>query len=252
MEQAKEILNKIGLTGQESRVYLALLEFQEAQTGLICKTTNIPSSNIYKILDSLMEKGLVSFRVQNNIKIFIASTPDSLNELFFEKQKKLEEERKQINELISHLNKKEILQKPQSHYKYFEGDHAVRSMWYELNNLIKTMNKNQIERIYGSKKGTYEHFIPLYNEHHKIRVKQKIKYKLILSQASKPDMKRKRGLTEIRCLPLENDGEWGVLGDYVFIQYLTGKIPRAFLIKDEKFARMYEQVFDQLWQLAKS
>ena len=69
MKKLQTILAKIGLTTQESRVYLALLELQEAQTGQLCKFTKIASSNIYKILDALMKKGLASYRVQNNIKI---------------------------------------------------------------------------------------------------------------------------------------------------------------------------------------
>ena len=87
--KVEEILSKIGLTNQEARTYLALLKLQEAQTGALCKDVNIASSNIYKILDSLMKKGLVSYRVQNNIKIFMPAHPETLNELFLEKQKRL-------------------------------------------------------------------------------------------------------------------------------------------------------------------
>ena len=38
---------------------------------------------------------------------------------------------------------------------------------------------------------------------------------------------------------------------YFFLQYTTGKVPRGFLIKDEKFAKTFEQVFDNLWEIAK-
>ena len=79
MIEIEEILSKVGLTGQEARAYLALLELQQAQTGPLCKFTKIASSNIYAILDSLMQKGLVSYRVQNNIKVFMPAPPDTLN-----------------------------------------------------------------------------------------------------------------------------------------------------------------------------
>ncbi|MBI4145849.1 hypothetical protein HY489_00770, partial [Candidatus Woesearchaeota archaeon] len=62
-KEAQEILAKIGLTVQESRVYLALLTLQEAKTGVLCKETKIASSNIYKILDKLLEKGLISYKI---------------------------------------------------------------------------------------------------------------------------------------------------------------------------------------------
>ena len=78
-QRFEEILTKVGLTSQESRTYLALLRIQESQTGGICKNTGIASSNIYNILDSLIKKGLVGYRVQNNIKIFMPASPETLN-----------------------------------------------------------------------------------------------------------------------------------------------------------------------------
>ncbi len=52
-------------------------------------------------------------------------------------------------------------------------------------------------------------------------------------------------------MDLKQEVEWKVIGEWLFIQYTTGKIPRAFLIKDEKFAKAYQEVFDNLWKIAK-
>lgn len=62
--------------------------------------------------------------------------------------------------------------------------------------------------------------------------------------------KRKDQLSEIKLLGLKNDAEWGVVEDLTYIQYIIGKKPRSFLIKDDTFARTFEQVFDQLWEKA--
>ena len=40
-----------------------------------------------------MQMGLVSYRVQNNVKIFMPTSPDALNALFLERERKLAEER---------------------------------------------------------------------------------------------------------------------------------------------------------------
>jgi len=245
----EKLLSKVGLTIQESRTYLALLELQEAQSGVICKETNIASSNIYKILDSLIKKGLISYRVQNNIKIFMPSPPEILNELFFEKQKKLEEERKEINEVIESLNKKEIKKEPYSRYKYFEGLIGIKSMWYEINNY---MDKFMTLKIQTAKKGAYENLVGFYTVHHNIRKKKNIKEKMIFPIGDKKLAKtRINKFTEIKFLNLREDIEWGIVGNWYFMQYITGKHPRAFLIQDEKFARAHEEVFDNLWEIAK-
>jgi len=249
MNKIEQILEKIGLTKQESKVYLALLELQQAQTGKLCRFTKIASSNIYNILDSLIKKGLVSYRMQNNIKVFMPSPPETLNELFLEKQRKLDKERKQVTELISNLKKKEVKQQPQSNYKYFEGIVGIKSMWHEINN---NMSKKNIIKCYTCQEKGYKRLVGFYDEHHKLRVKKRVKSRLIFPfDEKKIAKKRRRQLAKVKFMDLKNDAEWGIIGDTIYIQYITSKKPRSFLIKDKIFAKTFEQVFDQLWKQSK-
>jgi HTH-type transcriptional regulator, sugar sensing transcriptional regulator len=250
MNKVEEILNKIGITQQESRAYLTLLGLNEAQTGLLCKEAKIASSNIYKILENLMEKGLVSYRVQNNIKVFMPAPPETLNELFLEKQKSLDEERIEISDLISNLKKREPTEQPYSNYKYYEGLIGIKSMWHEINT---TMNKNMVLKIHTAKKESYEKLIGFYTEHHKIRKKKKVK-ELMIFPKEDYDLAKKRmdKFTKIKFTDLKNDAEWGIAGDILYIQYLIGAKPRGFLIKDKLFAKTFEFAFDTLWNVAKN
>ncbi|MBI2106063.1 helix-turn-helix domain-containing protein [Candidatus Woesearchaeota archaeon] len=250
----EETLEKIGLTLTESKVYLALLKIQETQTGKLCNYANIPSSKIYKILDSLMKKGLVNYKVKNNIKIFMPSSPEILNELFKEKQKKLEEEGEKIIKIISQLKKegvkKGVKEEDYSNYRYYEGITGVKSMWNEFMN-----DKNgKIAKVYTGKRESYERMLGYYGEIHKMRIKKKIKARIIFSIEDKRHglTRRKLPLTEIRFIELNNLSEWGVFGDSLFLMYITEKVPRAFLIKDSIFSKTHEQVFDQLWEIAKN
>lgn len=245
----EKILEKVGLTKQEARTYLVLLKLQEAQTGSLCKEVNIASSNIYKVLDALIKKGLVSYRVQNNIKIFMPSQPETLNELFFEKQKKLEEEREEIAEVIKHLKRKEPAKEPYSKYKYFEGFIGIKSLWYEINSI---MDKSMILKIHTARKEGYERLVGFYNEHHALRAKKQISERMIFpKEETKLAKKRTNNLTKIRFLDIKSDCEWGIIGNAVFMQYITGKVPRGFLIKDEKFGKNFEEAFDRLWEISK-
>jgi sugar-specific transcriptional regulator TrmB len=250
-KQTAEILEKIGLTQQESNVYLTLLRLQEAQTGLLCTESKIASSNIYKILESLMKKGLVSYRLQNNIKIFSPSPVETLNDLFVEKKKEIENERVAIAELISSLKKQKPEKEAYSSYKYFEGLVGVKAMWNEIN---EYMNSKMILKLYTGKRESYEGLIGFYSEHHKLRVKKKIKEQMIFPFEDRELGKKREKqyqYTEIKFLDLNNEAEWGVVGDIFYIQYITAKKPRAFLIKDKFFALTFEQVFNQLWSSAK-
>jgi len=244
-----DILSKIGLTSQESTVYLALLTLQESKTGSLCKETKIASSNIYKILDKLIEKGLISYRVQNNIKTFIPSNPEALNELFLEKQKSLEDERKEIQELVKKLKTKEIQEEPQSNYKYYEGIPGIKSMWHEINSLL---NRSSKERIYAPRKEAFEHLVGFYDEHHKLRNKFKAKARIIIPEEFKSlASKRKNKNIEVKITSLKNNAEWGVVDDVFYIQYATTKTPRGFLVKDKIFAETFKETFDKVWKSSK-
>jgi len=250
MSKIEGILGKIGIAKQEARVYLALLGLQEARTGMLCSYTKIASSNIYKILESLIKKGLVSFRVQNNIKVFMPSPPESLNEIFLEKQRKLEEEQKELAKAISDLKKIELEEKPQTNYKYYEGISGIKSLWHEINS---KMRKENLIRIYTGKKGVYNRLLASFDEHHNLRKKKNIKEKLIFPKGElKIAEKRRNKITQIKFMDMENEAEWGVCNDTFHIHYYpVKKKPYGFLIKDAVFAKTFAQVFDQLWEKAK-
>lgn len=247
-EKLQENLFKIGLTKQESKTYIALIMLKEAKTGTLCKETGIASSNIYNVLDSLKNKGLVSYKIKNNIKIFIPSQPDVLNELFLEKQKKLENERKNIQELI--LQIKVIKnEENESNYRYYEGISGIKSMWYEIISMLPNLNNKKIIKVYSCEKEAYKTIVSFYKEFQKARKKNKFKQRIILPIGEKKVSKLKEFKDiDFRYIILKNEAEWGVIDNLVFIQYITTKTPRGFLIKDELFAQTFSQTFDQIWK----
>jgi sugar-specific transcriptional regulator TrmB len=252
MNNINELLEKIGLTKQEAKTYLKLLELKEAQTGILSHESGIATSNLYHVLESLMKMGLASYRLQNNIKIFMPSPPEALNELFITKQKELDEERKQVAEAIANLKKKEIKKPPISRYKYYQGIQGIKSMWYEMNESLHSLKKGTTTKYYTGIIEAYTPLIGFYDEFHKLRVKLSIPNQAIFPfEDKKTAMRRKRQKSEVRFMDLKNEAEWGVFGNLFFIQYITAKTPRGFLIQDEKFAKTFEQVFDQLWKQAK-
>ena len=178
--------------------------------------------------------------------MFMASPPEILNELFLEKQKKLEEERKDVNEIISTLKKEYSTEQPYSNYKYYEGITGVKSMWHELNEL---MDSKTVNKYYTARKEGYKNLLGFYTEHHKIRKEKKVRAKMIFPIEDKElAKKRTNEITNIRFAKLDNDVEWGIVKDEFYIHYITGKVPRGFLIKDEVFAKTFSKVFDQLWE----
>ena len=62
----ESILLKIGLTGNESKIYMILLEMGEAIASDLAKKTDISRPHVYDSINRLMEKGLCSYVIKNN------------------------------------------------------------------------------------------------------------------------------------------------------------------------------------------
>ena len=245
-------LEKIGLSKPEARVYLALIELKESQTGAVCKRSKIASSNIYPIIDSLIKKGFLTYRIQNNIKIFMPSNPEIIKNKFIQKKEEIIEEGKEIENLVESLKTIQIEKEAISKYKYFEGMSGIRSIWIGLTEELNTLPKEETIFMYTGIKKAYESMLGLYEEFHNVRVKRGIKYKIIYPLEEKEVAKRrKKQLAEVRFAKLENEAEWGIMGNKFFIQYITQKVPRGFLIDDKIFTDTFKQVFDQVWKIAK-
>lgn len=250
MAENLETLQKIGLTKAEAKTYLSLLYLKESKTGQLCEKTNIPSSNIYPILDSLIKKGLVSYKIQNNIKIFLPSDPLILDKIFEERQKNIEKDRLEIKNLVSNLETQKNLPFSMSNYKYYEGLRGIKSIWFELIKELDNFPKNSEIKTYATMPEAYESLISIYDEFHKKRIKRKIGYKLILSNKDYEygEKRKKSKFTKVKYLELKNEGSIIVFPTGLILQYVTTQNPRAFLIKDDIFVKTFNQIFDQLWE----
>ena len=73
-----EELKSAGLTDNESKIYLALIDLGPSLAGQISRKTGMYRRSVYDTIEMLIEKGLVSYILQNNRKIFQAANPERL------------------------------------------------------------------------------------------------------------------------------------------------------------------------------
>ena len=250
MDSFIENLQNIGLTEREAKVYMFLLEYEPAKTGIICSKLNISTSHIYQILEKLLNKGIISYKIANNIKIFRAVDPESLYAIFREKEKKLEKEKRDLKEFISNLKKIEIKEHKQNDFKYFEGINGVRSMFTEF----ITNSEPNTKMYIASAPIAYEKWNAFLIElFHKPRIKNNIHLQIIIPTKLKKYGKERKKLRpiEIKYSETEMESEFGVTEDYVyFLSY--GDKPYALLIKDKNFANTHKKIFKTMWDTIKN
>ncbi len=98
-----KFLKDIGLNNKEANIYLELLRLDYSSVLDLSKKTGILRTSIYPILNSLIEKGLVSENKIGKKVFFQAETPERIR-TFIEAQKiKLEEQKKLADDFIPQL-----------------------------------------------------------------------------------------------------------------------------------------------------
>lgn len=82
-----KLLEELGLSKGEIKVYLTLLKLGETTTGKIIEEAQISGGKIYLILDKLIKKGLASFSIKEKTKYFSAASPNRILDYLHEKKK---------------------------------------------------------------------------------------------------------------------------------------------------------------------
>jgi sugar-specific transcriptional regulator TrmB len=76
----KDELIKLGLTKDESGVYLTLLELGQSSAGPIVKKTSLHRQQVYDTLEKLKQKRLLSETIKANRKHWTASHPEAIKQ----------------------------------------------------------------------------------------------------------------------------------------------------------------------------
>jgi len=233
--EPKEILQKLGLTDNEARVYLALLELGPSLAGQISRKTGVHRRNIYDITERLIEKGLIGYIVKNNRRLFEAANPERLKEILKEKQRELEEALPNLTLLYQKTKEKQET-------NFYKGIEGLKTIFQE-----QVTGKSKEILILGASSSAFE-VLPFYFKwYDKDRVKKKIKARIIASNKLP-----KIPLSEIRYLPQKysNPLAINIYGDKVAI-ILWKKPPLTIVIKEQEIADSYRKYFELMWKIGK-
>ena len=134
------VLESIGLTRSDIKVYTALLELGSSTTGPIVDKAGVTSSKIYEILDRLMQTGLVSYIIQGKTKYFEAASPERITDYVNEKKESLEKQESEIRKIIPELKLKQTLSKYKQEALIFKGQKGAETAFLDI---LSTMKKGE-------------------------------------------------------------------------------------------------------------
>jgi sugar-specific transcriptional regulator TrmB len=241
----KDELKKFGLTENEAKVYLALVELGEGTATPIKNKTDLHTSRVYEALNSLIEKGLVSYFMKNNIKQFKAQNPDVMFDI-------LDDKREQLLNIIPQI--KALQTKEQSNYSIslYEGYKAFKQLYDHL--LFKLTPKDEI-LVLGAQQES-KHFLgfTFFKQYTLRRIQKKVKVRLLFNHDALETAKTYSNMayTKVKVLPpgVVFPTAMDIYPDKVSILLLKEK-PLVFHIDCKDVADSYKSYFEFLWGSAK-
>ncbi len=247
-----KILEEIGLTKTEIKIYLTLLKLGQSTTTPIVREAQIHASKVYEFLDKLIQKGLVTYVIQANKKHFRAGDPRFLEGFLREKQMEIEEQKKEIKKMVPEMqalmqSSKEVIQ-----FQVYEGLRGVKS-FYEM--LLGVLKKKEISYVIGAPRIGNDKLEGFLLNWHEQRIKKGIYCKYIYDSNVRDygKIREKMKNTSVRYLPNNIISPiWvEIAQDFVALAHIKGDNAVLFSIKDAEIAKGYHDYFKLLWKISK-
>ena len=237
-------LKEAGLTAKEALIYEVLIKGGEMPIGSVIKHTGSHPQVVYRAIDGLVAKGLVSQTIRAKKRHLIAEDPDVLVKT---EERRLDRLRKTARALEGARNK------PGAAFtRVYVGEEAFRSQRFRLLDQIKPGGTLSILGASGDR--YYEIMGPRLKEFEVARVKKRILRKMLILSSQQKQMQHydpRMGLTEIKILPssYSNPSAVNIAGDVV-AQYVWAEEPVAILINSREIAATHRKFFELQWKQA--
>lgn len=233
-----EKLQKLGLNLGEAKVYLVLLTLGKAQAGEISKKSQINRTTVYDSLERLIERGLVTYIISANKKIFRPVKPAVLIE-------KIKETEKIATELLPELEDLYKKSKEKEESDIYKGRKGIKSILWDILKYKQYLAFGSSERFLEIMKHGFLMF-------QKRKKELKIKARVILNESSRKSESVQKAYSQFRFIPDEYTSPTTtfVYNDKIAV-IIWSETPVATVISSKDVAKSYRSYFDLLWKQSK-
>lgn len=242
-----ELLEELGLTKNEVKIYLALLELGSTPAGALIKTVGMHRAAVYDLINLLISKGLVSYIIKANRKYFEAQDPERLLEYFESKKQNFLNQETKLKQFLPELQLKRKLAGEEQEGTIYKSKKGLKSIFEDI------LKEKKPWLVFGATGNFKELFQSYFIHFQERRAKLKIPLKIIFKEELKKQQREKElKLCEIKYLPDSylSPATTFIYGDKVVVISWSAD-PMAFLIRSKAVADSYKSFFNLLWETAR-
>jgi sugar-specific transcriptional regulator TrmB len=193
--QLLKILEDLGLTENESQVYLTALSLGPTTVLAIARAAEIRRTTVYAVIDSLKTKGLMHIESRGFKQVYVAESPEQLVSILEHKKHDLEQH---IPEFMSLYN----LKGTESTIQYYEGIESIKRLYDEVLEPLRPHEDflviSDIQNFFSADK--------FFNDYLDRRIKSRVNARLLLTDSDEARRLKKYSKQmnhEVRILPKE-------------------------------------------------
>jgi len=236
-EEIVGVLKNLGLEEKEIKIYLSLLESGESGVTAISDNTRIERTLCYSIIQKLIDKGLLSYVIKNNVKYFKSAHPEKL-------LSDLKDREKELNNVMGELVSLTNLQKEETKVEIYRGKEGLKAV-------LKDIIREGKDYLAFGEEGRFQEALPIYIHQFLLQVvKNKMHEKVLVREDLRGKVVKVKN-SEFRYLPKHflSPVTTAVYGNKV--ASLIWKGLYAILIENKEIADSFRSQFNALWKIAK-
>ncbi|MBU1164490.1 hypothetical protein KKA15_02930 [Patescibacteria group bacterium] len=244
MSNLSQTIQALGLSENESKIYLALIELGVTNIAKVSQKADVKRTSCYIILETMIQKGIVNKTVVKGKQQYIAQEPEKLLRL---SEEKLESLKKSMPVLKSMFNLSET--KPR--IQYYEGRQGY------INICDDSVKRSDKEILFIGNLANLEEVITYdYDNEVYIPARLAAGKTIRIAALETPEMKNFRenddkNLRTTRFLPeqFKFDASMLIYGDTIGI-ISSEKELMGLIIDSKPIAQMARSMFELIWPLA--
>lgn len=234
------VLEDIGLTNAEIKVYLALLGLGSSTAGPIIEKSGLQNSVVHMTLNKLIGKGLISFIKEGKKHVYQAANPKHILDGFDEK-------REHFESLLPQLLAIQQVSEKKPEVTVFRGKSGIRELFFELLDAVGTEH-----HTFGASKNSLMMSDAWWVSYHRKRAKKGIVAKLLFNESLrfwKTEAKIPKCEVRYSKEGFEPSTETIIRDDRIGI-ILWIENPIGIMIHQKEAAESYDKFFQLMWKSA--
>ncbi|MFH1307761.1 MAG: helix-turn-helix domain-containing protein [archaeon] len=245
-----QIFVDLGMTKTEAEIFIEILKLKETLIGSLIKRTGMHRGTVYNSVNNLIKKGFVCFSDRSGKRYYKYSGEKIFETVIDEKERKLEEEKKEINNFLKEISK--ISGEVSNKVQVFYGVEAFKMLFLEI---YEECKKNNCEYLFLGRGGEMQDAAgeSFYKYTQKLKKKLKVKCRVILDKQTTSHPYHKVIEGNLKYIPskIYSPVNFWIYQDTILLVLFGGLPLVSIKIKSKDLADGFRNYFEYLWKMAK-